>query len=158
MRNRTNAQRVSDRPITTRRGFSISATQHQCNSYSMTSVHIPGRRANLSRDSINIEKQRARRKTPLVNAAITSALCHPYVYFTFASRLESYNDDVSLGGLPQAETHSNGIKSDTQADCIIEHMISVCYQGERPDIETNSEFNDEERAADSQQDPYLGNS
>ena len=66
----------------------------------MTGIHIPGTCANLSRDSINIEKQRARRKTPLVNAAITSALCHPYVYFTFASRLESY-DDVSLWGLPQ---------------------------------------------------------
>lgn len=42
--------------------------------------YAPGEEKNLPTASNDMEKQRARRKTPLMSAARISALCHPYEY------------------------------------------------------------------------------
>jgi hypothetical protein len=51
---------------------------------------LPGGRANRPKASMKIEKQRASKNTPLTNAAIISALCHPYEYLELAERFDNY--------------------------------------------------------------------
>lgn len=64
--------------------------------HSCYEISTPGVLKNRPRASRDIEKQRARRNTPLTRAAKISALCHPYEY-----RESVELDAVSWSGVRQ---------------------------------------------------------
>ena len=73
--------RPNDPTITRSLGFDMSGSKGLLTEqYGSKEPRIPGVVKNRPIASRDIEKQRARRKTPLTRAARISALCHPYEY------------------------------------------------------------------------------
>lgn len=73
--------RPNDPTMTTSLGLDISGSKGPLTEkHASKEPGIPGAVKNRPIASRDIEKQRARRKTPLTRAARISALCHPYEY------------------------------------------------------------------------------